>query len=423
MISVEVRPGEFSSYHLAERGKVVPGDWSREAQGQLRYVLAPVALNREVDARHEKYQLLDVAATDHLLAKLRMAAKEVRGASKGKIGVEVGEPGKYALFVIPKEKKYLVTSIKDRFGATHGDNCEGIFLSEYKLAVVYSRGDFLDDAYVLAHERGHALARLLLITSKSHPKMSMWRTGHEYLMKYAYRGRLLEEASAVAAGMSFLGSERFTKAFPGEVNRMMINPTYGTRYPDVNTAVAAMMERRYTADGEYWLFYKVRQKMIAGASLVEPQFENLLMLARVHPPLERLVRDSCDKVFGRGTYRWIMRTNHAGTEDGMLTVRKMLNWLELPDELVKKRKFERKKKRESREDLAGILERFSFPVDRQTLEKVTMVWDRMLLTDKYMGELEANKIVLSSGLAYLEMRGDVVGLTKYLYNRVSSRKF
>jgi hypothetical protein len=198
---------------------------------------------------------------------------------------------------------------------------------------------------------------------------------------------------------------------------------FGQKYDNSKKAAEDYNRTYYGPEGEYWFFYRVRQKMIEGGKLVDPQFENLLVLSRIQPTLERSVRDICDKAFGRGTYQWIRQTNSAQTKEDKLKVKQLLNWLELPKSLAKRGKFERKKKRERIEDLMEVLKRFSFPVNREARMKMAMVWDRMLLTDKYMGELEAHKIVLSSGLGYLEMRGDINGLTKYLYNRVSSRKF
>lgn len=424
MISVEVRPGNFSSHHLADLGQIQAGEWSHEAHARFQSDVSPIATNKGQEPLGERYRVLEKAVDNFLIERLTKAAEELRLATDGRIDIKVGEPVRHQLFVVPVEQRYGVEAIKDRFGNSCGEGLSGFFRNDSRTAVVFSKGRLLSDADTLAHERHHSIGSIMVATSSLRPGRLMGRTGHKMVGKIGTRGRLLEEASAVECGIDFLISPQFRNTFPDELRKMLESvAASGGKYKDVAEAVKRRGEYWYGKEGEYWLFYRVRQRMIEGARLVEPQFENLLMLSRIHPPLERLVRDACDKAFGRGTYRWIRKMNHAMTKEDKLEVKQLLNWLDLPKRLTKRGKFERKKKRETAEDLTAVLERFSFPVDREAREKMTMVWDRMLLTDKYLGELEANKIVLSSGLAYLEMRGDVVGLTKYLYHRVSSRKF
>lgn len=315
-----ITPGRIDFYDVTvpdkrgKREKLGQADWSHESVAQLRKKLEGKILNEGEGEAAEEYRKIISAAKEFHLRRLIEAAGRVEKATGKEFRINKDKINDFEVWVVPKSEDEIVASEADRFGTRYGQDGVGEWISEYKLALIYAGGDkpALEDADAIAHELSHGMVLNYMTSIKTENDLKNVGDGSGWWRETrngVFRGVLLEEASAVDSAINFLRSGEFYEA----------NPEMATEFG--SKKVRNFLIKTYGEGGEYYLFWQILEEVVKRIKAKEGEdsiIEDLILLGRYEPKVWGLIRDKCDKEFGRGVFREIWKLGEKKNQTSVL---------------------------------------------------------------------------------------------------------
>jgi hypothetical protein len=311
---------------------VVEVDFPRKAIDEIENNIAGVALDTLKNETGEKYRRLITAAFRYNERRLREAAEKINTRMNLDETIVIGEIRKPIVHVIPDSERFRLKVSGELIAVDKANGNSGYFLGHEDMAVVASNGDFESEADTVSHEISHGLGRYLLryklgdpIGNKPRFASSWTGLGYEFLWRGQehIRGILFEEALAVERGCGFMSSDELNDEFPE-----LVRKTKKKYQPNSGEANVRQVEAEYGARGECAMYWKIMDRMVLGIEQIEGRdacTRELLALGRIEPKLLVIVRDQCDRVYGKGTFWRLWRLGNTKGEG----LEAMLAWLDL----------------------------------------------------------------------------------------------